>query len=137
MTWTREEALEHLRTSLFDQPTTSHQTYNANRGDGPSARWIMLTFGTWNAALAEAGITPTHQPKREYRRMEGRPEVFVAAIIDYIVENPDDRDPSFMRFVEWRRGRTPGAEWLRKYCGLTWNEAKSCALQELDREDTR
>ena len=132
--WTDEEMLDALRTVLFDTPTTSHEVYDAERGDGdPSSQTVTIRFGSWNGALEKAGIFPTTSTPEEgtrARRYERSPETFIVQVMRYIVMT-EDTDPSYAAFEEWQKDHAPSAVWLRTYCGIPWSEAKSCALQEL------
>lgn len=137
--WTREQMLDCIREALDDTPTTSMTDYRNHHSPGcPSVPTILNEFGTWHTAVEAAGITLSRKSSKVQRLYERKPEVFVDAVIDYAIESDANAqhlpDLSWLEFREWAVGRKPGPDWMRRHCGILWNEAKMRAITALDED---
>lgn len=66
MSHTDEELLRYLRefSDKYNRPPTSHEISADESAPSPSPYYTR--FGSWNAALEAAGLTPKNAPNPEY-----------------------------------------------------------------------
>jgi hypothetical protein len=87
------------------------------RGHWPSAKVVCGQFGSFNAAISAAGLTPQRTPSRQRPNLSG-PEAIITAFLEWTRRYGDvptmaDWDPSRARRLgqEWRTARYHQDDW--------------------------
>jgi hypothetical protein len=138
--YSREEILDAIRrwTSCYGEPPLmidwdpsrarrAGQQWRADRfseGDWPTGRMVRGRFGTFNAAVEEAGLTPRQAPSRQVANLAGS-----SAVLDAMVEWTR-RYGDVPTMADWDpyRARRLGQDWrIARYQLGDWPSARSVA----------
>lgn len=127
----KSEIVDALRAAAEEGATSvdRYSEFRATRPNLPSAQTIILRFGSWSAAQAEAGLSVRRRVSRASLRSYDD-ETIVAALEDFVNYAVVERaKPTQKLYDSWARARrdigidTPLLSTIRARCvDYTWNE---------------
>jgi hypothetical protein len=133
--WTREEALERL--AAWARAHGRAPVIADARADPsvPGLGSCQLRFGSWNAALRAAGLSPGHEPHWSDERVHAVLAAWARWHIRQARGEPSQA--SYRRWAAQQPGPVPSASSIRRRFGGSWNAARVAAGQPASRAGRR
>jgi hypothetical protein len=122
------ESNSSLSTSNYDKWRLSQKALGYTF---PTHAVISWRFGTWNAALATAGL-PVNEPNRSYSRTWTTEDAFNAVGSYMRREIAEGRRPTFSgyeRYAKATKGTVPSGAYIRYLTGMAWSDIAHHSLK--------